>query len=105
MCIPLLQKGHPGRLGFPTEPARPISGGLPPGLPMSGVHKGGFSKGGFSNSCVTIILLLLKPPFTKPPFVNSRCQWPGGKARWRLLLLARGTEHCKLYTIYDRLEY
>ena len=39
---------------------------------LSGVHKGGFSKGGFSNSCVTI-MYVLQTPFTKPPFVNSRC--------------------------------
>ena len=46
----------------------------------SGVHKRGFSKGGFSNLCVILISLLLNP-FTKPPFVNSRCP-RGGPCGW-----------------------
>ena len=38
----------------------------------SGVHKWGFSKRGVSNDNITITHKIAKPPFTKPPFVNSR---------------------------------
>ena len=64
----------------------------------SGVHKGGFSQGGFGNfirfPCAIVIhsvpclmcklktRLIAKPPFTKPPFVNSGglpAPWGQGK--------------------------
>ena len=46
-----------------------LLGGL--GRRLSGVHKGGFGTGWFSNLCYYYIIIA-KPPFTKPPFVNSR---------------------------------